>query len=84
MAIYIPLLLCVYILFSLTNVAMSQVSAKGTELTFELPDNEKMCFYEMIDTNVRCTLEFQVIMHKTITFINSIFFIIKTNRLIIW
>ena len=30
------------------------------ELTFELPDNEKQCFHEVIDKNVKCTLEFQV------------------------
>ena len=30
------------------------------ELTFELPDNEKMCFHELIDKGVESTLEFQV------------------------
>jgi len=30
------------------------------ELTFELPDNEKQCFFEMIDKEVESTLEFQV------------------------
>ncbi|KAK7095953.1 transmembrane emp24 domain-containing protein 3-like [Littorina saxatilis] len=32
------------------------------ELTFELPDNEKMCFHEEIDKGVESTLEFQVVM----------------------
>ncbi|KAL8591853.1 hypothetical protein ACOMHN_044349 [Nucella lapillus] len=32
------------------------------ELTFELPDNEKMCFHEQVDKGVKSTLEFQVVM----------------------
>lgn len=32
----------------------------GGELTFELPDNEKMCFYEEIEAGKETTLEFQV------------------------
>ena len=32
----------------------------ASELTFELPDNERMCFHEIIDAGVKCTLEFQV------------------------
>jgi protein ERP2 len=31
------------------------------ELTFELPDNEKQCFYEVIEKDEKCTIEFQVI-----------------------
>jgi hypothetical protein len=27
---------------------------------FELPDNEKMCFHEVVEKGVKCTLEFQV------------------------
>jgi len=30
------------------------------EFTFELPDNERMCFYEALKKEVKCTLEFQV------------------------
>ncbi|KAG5888798.1 hypothetical protein JTB14_007073 [Gonioctena quinquepunctata] len=33
----------------------------GTELTFELPDSAKDCFYESITKNTSCTLEFQVV-----------------------
>ncbi|XP_050312493.1 transmembrane emp24 domain-containing protein 7 [Anthonomus grandis grandis] len=33
----------------------------GTELTFELPDNGKECFYEEIKANTSATLEFQVV-----------------------
>lgn len=32
----------------------------GSELTFELPDNAKQCFYEDIIMGTKCTLEFQV------------------------
>jgi len=33
----------------------------GSELTFELPDNGKECFYEEIKANTTVTLEFQVV-----------------------
>ncbi|XP_015606382.1 transmembrane emp24 domain-containing protein 7 [Cephus cinctus] len=33
----------------------------GVELTFELPDNAKECFYQEIKKNVSSTLEFQVV-----------------------
>ncbi|XP_072516359.1 transmembrane emp24 domain-containing protein 3 [Salminus brasiliensis] len=33
----------------------------GTELTFELPDNEKQCFYEDLDDGVKFDIDFQVI-----------------------
>ncbi|KAL4216747.1 Transmembrane emp24 domain-containing protein 7 [Mactra antiquata] len=35
--------------------------SQAGELTFELPDNEKQCFFENIDKGLECTLEFQVI-----------------------
>nr|CAD7453570.1 unnamed protein product [Timema tahoe] len=35
--------------------------ADGVELTFELPDNAKECFYQEILKNVTATLEFQVV-----------------------
>ena len=31
------------------------------ELTFELPDNERQCFHEVIEKGIKCTIEFQVI-----------------------
>lgn len=43
----------------LVGVLVSQVTS--SELTFELPDNEKLCFHEVIDKDVKCTLEYQVI-----------------------
>ena len=42
----------------LFGVLVSQVTS--SELTFELPDNEKLCFHEVIDKDVKCTLEYQV------------------------
>ncbi|XP_013865874.1 transmembrane emp24 domain-containing protein 3 [Austrofundulus limnaeus] len=33
----------------------------GTELTFELPDNQKQCFYEDLDKDVKFNIDFQVI-----------------------
>ncbi|KAK2919831.1 transmembrane emp24 domain-containing protein 3 [Channa argus] len=33
----------------------------GTELTFELPDNDKQCFYEELEKDVKFELDFQVI-----------------------
>lgn len=33
----------------------------GSELTFELLDNAKQCFYEDITIGTKCTLEFQVV-----------------------
>ena len=34
--------------------------AAGVELTFELPDNAKECFYEEIEKGTASSLEFQV------------------------
>lgn len=33
----------------------------ASEITFELPDNAKQCFYEDITQGTKCTLEFQVV-----------------------
>lgn len=41
------------------------LQVSGIELTFELPDNEKQCFYQDIEKNVSSTLEFQVIIKKS-------------------
>lgn len=49
-----------YLLFCLV-VACSFISTKAVELTFELPDNARECFYEEIAKNVSATLEFQVV-----------------------
>ncbi len=43
----------------LVLAALTTVSLAG-ELTFELPDNERQCFHEVIDKGVKSTLEYQV------------------------
>lgn len=35
-------------------------ATRASEITFELPDNAKQCFYEEIAQGTKCTLEFQV------------------------
>ncbi|XP_047482275.1 transmembrane emp24 domain-containing protein 7-like [Penaeus chinensis] len=46
----------------LVAVAASVVArAAAVELTFELPDNAKECFYEEIEKGTECTLEYQVV-----------------------
>lgn len=32
----------------------------GTELTFELPDNDKQCFYEELEKGVKFDIDYQV------------------------
>ncbi|XP_071436826.1 transmembrane emp24 domain-containing protein 7 [Pithys albifrons albifrons] len=41
--------------------ALAACAARASEITFELPDNAKQCFYEEITQGTKCTLEFQVI-----------------------
>lgn len=41
-------------------LACTQIAA-GVELTFELLDNARDCFYEDIQLNTSCTLEYQVV-----------------------
>lgn len=43
-----------FLIFSLTVVT-------AVELTFELPDNAKQCFYEDIQQSVKANLEYQVV-----------------------
>ncbi|XP_062456471.1 uncharacterized protein LOC134153918 [Rhea pennata] len=40
---------------------LAACAASASEITFELPDNAKQCFYEEIAQGTKCTLEFQVI-----------------------
>ena len=49
-----------------TLLALIQLAGAG-EFTFELPDNEKMCFYEFVKKGVECVLEYQV----TVTLTND-------------
>lgn len=48
-------------LLSICAILTCFVAVAGVELTFELPDNDKQCFYENIPLNTSITLEFQVI-----------------------
>lgn len=41
-------------------LALISYNSFATELTFELPDSAKECFYEEIKKNTTATLEFQV------------------------
>ena len=52
--------------------------AIGSELTFELPDNAKQCFYEDITIGTKCTLEFQV----RLFVINNPFVVAFTQRVV--
>jgi len=45
----------------LLSLTVTVVIAQAQELTFELPDNEKQCFHEIIDKGIKSTIEFQVI-----------------------
>ena len=42
---------------------LTLVAVQCTELTFELEDNARQCFYEDIKKDVKGTLEFQVSIH---------------------
>ena len=44
----------------LLHIILSAVTVLAGEYTFELPDNEKQCFHEVIDKGVKSTVEFQV------------------------
>jgi len=50
----------VIILFSALLLSVARFECHAHEFTFELPDNEKMCFYEILKKDVKSTLEFQV------------------------
>lgn len=48
------------LLVLLVAVVWLLLQAEATELTFELPDRDKQCFYEQIEKGISCTLEYQV------------------------
>lgn len=47
-------------LLLLVLLVLRACAARASEITFELPDNAKQCFYEEIAQGTKCTLEFQV------------------------
>lgn len=51
-----------HILFKLVSVLLSSLICQsyGVELTFELPDSAKECFFEVIEEGTESTIEFQV------------------------
>ncbi|KAL0977991.1 hypothetical protein UPYG_G00164390 [Umbra pygmaea] len=48
-------------LLGLCVLMLHVILVGSTELTFELPDNDKQCFYEELDTGVKFDIDFQVI-----------------------
>lgn len=46
--------------YGLLILVLITCSSNATELTFELPDSAKECFYQEIKKNTTVTLEFQV------------------------
>lgn len=46
---------------SLWGILLLATGSLGVELTFELPDNAKQCFYEEIKEGTKATVEFQVV-----------------------
>jgi len=52
---------CLSIWLLLVSLLGALLLTGGVELTFELADNAKECFYQEIEKNVSSTLEFQVV-----------------------
>ena len=48
------------IVVGLVVALLTLIAVEGTELTFELEDNARQCFYEDIKKDTKGTLEFQV------------------------
>lgn len=48
------------VLIPISAIFACLVAVAGVELTFELQDNDKQCFYENVPVNTSITLEFQV------------------------
>ncbi len=36
------------------------IPCRASELTFELPDRDRQCFYQEIEAGTQCSLEYQV------------------------
>ena len=52
------------LLINFVTIAALLKVTNGVELTFELPDNAKECFYEVIEEGKTSTVEFQVGSYK--------------------
>ena len=55
-----PSWLCPAAAVAVVALIASLPQSSGVELTFELPDNAKECFFEVIEKDTEATLEFQV------------------------
>ena len=55
-------LLCTFLLLSLSRV-------ESTELTLELQERDKQCFYEVIEKDTKFTLDFQVSVELEMTIV---------------
>lgn len=47
------------LIFWISSIILTSRLAIATEFTFDLADNAEECFYELIQSNVQCTFEFQ-------------------------
>ena len=63
---YLGIKMSTLVAYLVTVLGTFMLSFAG-ELTFELPDNERQCFHEVIDKGVKCTIEFQVIQNFNAT-----------------
>jgi len=54
-------------------VLLTLIAVECTELTFELEDNARQCFYEEIKKDTKGTLEFQVSVQFLLGFKTAIF-----------
>lgn len=55
-----PTIRMITLLLLLLVLMFSFLEVQAAELTFELPDRARMCFYEEIQKDTSCALEFQV------------------------
>lgn len=62
--------------FALSIFCSAFLGIIASELTFELPDNGKECFYSEIKANTSATLEFQVSVIGKVVFFTITFLII--------
>lgn len=61
------------IVVGLVVALLTLIAVECTELTFELEDNARQCFYEDIKKDTKGTLEFQVSVQFVLGFKTAIF-----------
>ena len=72
------------IVVGLVVVLLTLIAVECTELTFELEDNARQCFYEDIKKDAKGTLEFQVSVQFVLGFKTTIFLKLFIFALMIW